>query len=122
MFFEQPFAKVLLKVFTKCLKVFAKFCKFFEVLDLLGPAWPCLGCVWIHLDAFGGIRTRSENFENSSDNSVCHNLCQVFEELLRNERHQQVPASCRDSRGRLATAAAVAADTQRPEMGLGSPY
>ena len=51
-------------VFGKFLLVLVSFLKF---LDLPGPVWTCsdpFGCIRMHLDAFGCVRTLSENYEN----------------------------------------------------------
>ena len=83
------------EIFAKFSQVFRSFRKLFEDFGLALTCRDLLGCVrmrsdasgwvWMHLDAFGKIR------KNRSKNLVFRNFCEVFEELRKNGRHQQLP-------------------------------
>ena len=99
---KQAFAREFPRNFRDIFASFSKFSLVFSSLlrfsDLLGPAWTCSdasGCIRMRLDAFGCIRRISDAFgkfrKKLPEKSVFCTFGEVFEDLRRNGRHQQVP-------------------------------
>ena len=89
------FSRGFRKLFAKFSQNFRSFREFFEVFGLALTCPDLFGCVRMRSDASGCVRMHSDAFgkirKNRWTNLVFRNFCEVFEELRKNGRHQQLP-------------------------------